>query len=104
MAPQENLKKTEDVQFIELKAEFTDFADKEVVRKFQFRQPTPAEMDRATKETQKNPARGFKNLCQILVAPDQAESLKATIQEYPGIATTFADEIYTRMGYGSLGK
>lgn len=91
-------------KYIDLTAEFTDFDEREVRVTHSFRKPNPQQLSRANKEVQKDPERAFKNLLTQLVHPDQAEAFKAVVADYPGVATSFANEIYKRMGYDSLGK
>ncbi|MDH3975532.1 MAG: hypothetical protein OEV42_14740 [Deltaproteobacteria bacterium] len=93
-----------EVQYKEFKSEFTDFSDEEVTFSFRFRKPRPAELDRSNKESQKNPARAFKNLCLTLIDPEQKDNFNEAVKEYPGLSMSFANEIYERMGFGSLGK
>jgi hypothetical protein len=92
------------IKYIALTAEFVDFDEREVRVSYQFRKPTPQQLSRANKEVQKDPERAFKNLLTQLVRPEQADDFKAVVADYPGVATSFATEVYKRMGYDSLGK
>jgi hypothetical protein len=96
--------KTAEHKYIELTAEFVDFDDKDVRVGHSFRSPSPQELGRANKQVQKDPERALKNLLLGLIKPDQADAFRAVVDRYPGVATSFANEIYKRMGYDSLGK
>lgn len=104
MATTEKSPAEEAAKYIALTAEFVDFEEREVRVSYQFRKPTPQQLSRANKEVQKDPERAFKNLLTQLVKPEQADDFKAVVADYPGVATSFATEVYRRMGYDSLGK
>jgi isopropylmalate/homocitrate/citramalate synthase len=93
-----------DEKYIELASEFTDFEDNEIKVSFQFKKPTTQQVSRANKEMSKAPERAFKNLLLEIVHEDQRDDFKKVADEYPGVVVSFADEIYKRIGYGSLGK
>jgi hypothetical protein len=91
-------------KYITLWAEFVDFDDFDVKVSYQFKKPTTQQVARANKEMSKAPERAFKNLLLEVVKEDQKEDFRKVADEYPGVVVSFADEIYRRIGYGSLGK
>ena len=94
----------EKAKYIELKAEFDDFYEQPVSKSFKFSKPTTSQVERTNKALQKSPGAASKNLLLWIVHPDQKDEFARTVDEYPGVAQTFVDEIYRRMGYASLGK
>jgi hypothetical protein len=90
--------------YIVLVSEFTDFSGKEVRLEYRFRQPSVSDLSRSSQEAQKSPIRAFRNLLLSCAHPDEEASLREHLDQYPGVATTFVNEIYECMGFGSLGK
>jgi len=90
--------------YIVLVSEFRNFAGEQMRIECRFRQPTVSDLSRSTLEAAKSPLRSFRNLLLACVCPDDEASLREHLEQYPGVATTFANEIFERTGFGSLGK
>ncbi len=90
--------------YVVLVSEFKNFSGEEIRLEYRFRQPTVSDLSRSTHEAQKSPLRAFRNILLSCVHPEEEAALKEHLDQYPGVATTFANEIYERTGFGSLGK
>ncbi len=90
--------------YVVLVSEFKNFSGEEIRLEYRFRQPTVSDLSRSTLEAAKSPLRSFRNLLLACVCPDDEASLREHLEQYPGVATTFANEIFERTGFGSLGK
>ncbi len=90
--------------YISLKAEFEDFAERDVCVICRFQQPTKPQVQRCQKEVGKNPDRAFRTLILDCVHKDDKDRLIREMDTYPGLPTTFGSEILRRSGFDSLGK
>jgi hypothetical protein len=96
-----------ETKYYPIEAEFEDFGGEEKRLSYRFRRPTRMELERALKIIQDKSVRAMTGLCVDTVHPDEAERLKADMDEYPGLGTTFGNEILKRSGFvtgASLGK
>lgn len=91
-------------KYIPFTAEFEDFEGNEVRREYRFCNPGKAKIQRCQKEMMKDASKAFRTLTLDCVHPDERETLIADIDLYPGLPTTFGNEILRRTGFDSLGK
>jgi hypothetical protein len=94
----------ENTQYISLTAEFEDFDEKDVKRTYRFCNPGKAKIQRCQKEMIKSPDKAFRTLVLDCVHTDEREAFLDDIDKYPGLPTTFGNEILRRTGFDSLGK
>lgn len=66
--------------------------------KFRFAKPNKTQIQRLQDKAAKNPAQAAKNLLLDVIHPDDRESFSARLEEYPGIATSFASAIIKGVG------
>ncbi len=91
-------------KYISLGVEFEDFDENEVKREYRFCNPGKAKIQRCQKEMMKDAGKAFRTLALDCVHPDDREALITDIDKYPGLPTTFGNEILRRTGFDSLGK
>jgi len=91
-------------RYIKLAAEFEDFEEEEVRREYRFCNPGKMKIQRCQKEMMKAPEKAFTTLALDCIHPDERDALRADMEQYPGLATTFGNEILRRTGFDSLGK
>lgn len=96
--------KTDNKKYLKLTSEFEDFYGDEVSREYQFDKPSKTKIARAQKDAEKSMDKAGRNFCISIIHPDEKERFLQDIEEYPGLPGTFMDEIFKRMGFGSLGK
>jgi len=94
----------EKVKYITLTSEFEDFEEKEIKCTYQFCNPGKAKIQRCQKEMIKSPDKAFRTLVLDCIHPDEKEKFIEDIDQYPGLPTTFGNEILRRTGFDSLGK
>ena len=81
------------------------FADgAEVTVSVPMRRPTRQELERAQSGLTKNNAGAMRTLCLDVTHPDHKSSLAEAMDQYPGLAMTFGNELFTSSGLGSLGN
>lgn len=65
---------------------------------FRFAKPGKTQIQRLQDKAAKNPAQAAKNLLLDVIHPDDREVFAARLEEYPGIATSFASAIIRGVG------
>lgn len=65
---------------------------------FRFAKPTKMQIQRLQDKAVKNAAQAAKNLLLDIVHPDDKAAFTASMEEYPGIASTFASSIIKGVG------
>lgn len=65
---------------------------------FRFAKPTKTQIQRLQDKAAKNPAQAARNLLLDVIHPDDREAFSARLEEYPGIATSFASAIIKGVG------
>lgn len=65
---------------------------------FRFAKPSKTQIQRLQDKAAKNPAQAAKNLLLDVIHPDDREAFTAKLEEYPGIATSFASAIIKGVG------
>lgn len=65
---------------------------------FHFSKPTEPQIKRLQNTAGKDASGASRNLLISTVYPDQRERLKSTLEEYPGIATTFSTALIKSVG------
>lgn len=65
---------------------------------FRFAKPNKTQIQRLQDKAAKNPAQAAKNLLLDVIHPDDREAFTAKLEEYPGIATSFASAIIKGVG------
>jgi hypothetical protein len=104
MAGERNDMEADNTPYITLTAEFEDFEGNDVRREFRFSNPGKAKIQRCQKEMVKSPDKAFRTLVMDCIHPDEREKLSEDIDRYPGLPTTYGNEILRRCGFDSLGK
>ena len=66
--------------------------------KFRFAKPNKTQIQRLQDKAAKSPAQAAKNLLLDVIHPDDREAFSAKLEEYPGIATSFASAIIKGVG------
>ena len=94
----------ENINYIALKTEFEDFSDTSVSRIYHFSNPGKMKIQRCQKEMIKSPDNAFRTLVLDCIKPEEKEEFIKDIDKYPGLPTTFGNEILRRTGFDSLGK
>lgn len=89
---------------LELEHTFTDFEDVEHTETHHFRRPMRAQISRAVAGINKRPMDALRTLCLDCVVATERDKLKANLDKYEGLASTFGNEILARCGFGELGK
>lgn len=89
---------------LELGHTFTDFEDVEHTETHHFRRPMRAQISRAVAGINKRPMDALRTLCLDCVVAAEKDKLKANLDKYEGLASTFGNEILARCGFGELGK
>lgn len=96
--------KVQEIKYIPFTAEFEDFEEAEVRLTYRFSNPGKSKIQRCQKEMMKAPDKAFRTLVLDCIHPEDREGLTADIERYPGLPTTFGNEILRRTGFDSLGK
>ncbi len=65
---------------------------------FRFAKPGKTQIQRLQDKAAKNPGQAARNLLQDVIHPDDREAFSARLEEYPGIATSFASAIIKGVG------
>ncbi len=93
-------------KYSEFSHTFTDkwADDEEITCAYQFRKPNKSEVNRLTKEAQKSSGAANHNLLITLVHPDDKARMLADLENYPGLAVTFANGLLKASGFGDLGN
>lgn len=65
---------------------------------FRFAKPGKTQVQRLQDKAAKNPAPAAKNLLLDVIHPDDRQAFTARLEEYPGIATSFASAIIKGVG------
>ncbi len=65
---------------------------------FRFAKPTKTQIQRLQDKATKNPAQAAKNLLFDVIHPDDRQAFTERLEEYPGIATSFASAIIKGVG------
>lgn len=65
---------------------------------FRFAKPTKAQIQRLQDKATRNPAQASKNLLLDVIHPEDRQEFTARLEEYPGIATSFATAIIKGVG------
>lgn len=65
---------------------------------FRFAKPGKTQIQRLQDKAAKNPAQAAKNLLLDVIHPDDREAFTASLEDYPGIATSFASAIIKGVG------
>lgn len=94
------------VEFVRLEHTFVDKfkGPDEVSLGFRFRRPTPQQAERAQKTLMKKTGLAMRTLCLECCHAEDKERLAASLEEYPGLATTFGGALLSCIGYGDLGN
>ncbi len=95
----------EDKRYKTLKHEFFDqFKSKDVAISARFRRPTRPEVSRVQQQALKKADQAFHNLVMETVHPEDKEYLKASLEDYPALASTFGGALMSSCGLGDLGN
>lgn len=89
---------------LELTHNFADFEDVERTITYHFRRPMRPQLSRAVAGVRKDAIAALRTLCLDCIVPDEKERLKADLEQYDGLGSTFGNEILARVGFGELGK
>jgi hypothetical protein len=89
---------------LELTHTFTDFEETERTISYHFRRPMRPQISRAVSGIRKDAMLALRTLCLDCVVTDEKERLKADLDAYDGLGSTFGNEILGRVGFGELGK
>ncbi len=89
---------------LELSHTFTDFEDVERTVTCRFRRPLRPQISRAVAGIRKDAMAALRALCLDCVVAEEKEKLKADLDQYDGLGSTFGSEILGRVGFGELGK
>lgn len=73
----------------------------DVTLTFRFSKPTKTQIQRLQDKAPKNPGQASRNLLLEVVHPDDKQALTDKMEEYPGIATSFATAIIKGVGISS---
>lgn len=73
----------------------------DVTLTFRFSKPTKTQIQRLQDKAPKNPGQASRNLLLDTVHPDDKQALTDKMEEYPGIATSFATVIIKGVGISS---
>lgn len=65
---------------------------------FRFAKPTQTQVQRLQDKAPKNPVQASRNLLLEVVHPEDKQALAEALEEYPGIATSFATAIIRGVG------
>ena len=65
---------------------------------FRFAKPTKTQIQRLQDKAPKNPVQASRNLLLEVVHPEDKQGLSEAMEEYPGIATSFATAIIRGVG------
>lgn len=66
--------------------------------KFRFAKPGKTQIQRLQDKATRNPAQAAKNLLLDIIHPEDRQAFTACLEEYPGIATSFATAIIKGVG------
>lgn len=95
----------DEIKYVEVEHSFLDrFKSEDVAFKFRFKRPNTAQANRVQKTAMKNAGQAFRNLITEVVHPDDKSGLKAALDEYPGLASTFGGGLMASCGFGDLGN
>ena len=70
----------------------------EVTLSYRFAKPTKTQIQRLQDKAPKNPVQASRNLLLEVVHPEDKQGLSEAMEEYPGIATSFATAIIRGVG------
>lgn len=89
-------------KFVRFTHTFTDHflpeEESEVSISFHFSKPTEPQIKRLQNTAGKDSSGAARNLLISTILPEQRERLKSTLEEYPGIATTFSTALIKSAG------
>ncbi len=74
------------------------WADVEVELSFRFAKPGKNQIKRMQDTAAKNAAQASRNILLDTVHPDEKDKLVATLEEYPGVATSYAAALIKAVG------
>lgn len=98
-------KDVDESKYVEVEHSFLDrFEDEDVAFKFRFKKPSTPQANRVQKTALKNAGQAFRNLIMEVVHPDDLSGLKAALDDYPGLASTFGGGLMASIGFGDLGN
>ncbi len=89
---------------LELSHTFTDFEDQERTVTYHFKRPSRPQISRAVSGMRKDAMASLRTLCLDCAVAGEKDSLKADLDRFDGLGSTFGNEILGRMGFGELGK
>ena len=81
-----------------------EFEEKEVSVSVRFKRPNVQSANRAQKGMMKSPGTAFSTLCLDAVHPDDKAKMQEAFKTWPGLASTFGNELLKSMGFGELGN
>ena len=76
----------------------------EVTLSFRFAKPSKTQIQRLQDKAAKNAAQAARNLLLDTVHPEDKNSLTESMEEYPGIATSFCTALIKGVGISELGN
>ena len=89
-------------KFVRFTHTFTDHflpeEESEVSISFHFSKPTEPQIKRLQNTAGKDASGAARNLLISTILPEQREKLKATLEDYPGLATTFSTALIKSAG------
>jgi len=100
----QNGKDSTESKGLELTHAFTDFEDVERTVTYHFRRPMRPQISRAVSGIRKDAMAALRTLCLDCVVEPEKDKLKADLDQYDGLGSTFGNEILGRCGFGELGK
>lgn len=95
----------ENKKYAEIEHSFTDvWAGCEVTFSFRIAKPTPGQIKMLQKQGGKDAAQASRNLLVGVIHPDDKDRFLASIEEYPGLTTSFAGVVMKSVGMADLGN
>lgn len=92
-------------EYKELAHTFSDvFTGKEVTVSVRFKRPGVQSANRAQKGMMKSPSAAFRTLCVDAVHPEDKQKMGEAFDRFPGLASTFGNELLKALGFGELGN
>ena len=97
--------KQEATEYVDLSHTFFDrFSKSDVDCSCRFKRPTTQMANRAQKRMLKTPLSAFKDMCMETVHPEDRQKLREAGETYPGLYSTFGNELLKSIGFGELGN
>lgn len=86
-------------KYAAFKHSFRDpWEEEDIELSFRFAKPSRVQIKRLTDTATRNPTQASRDLLFSTIHPDERETLSATLEEYPGLATSYSTALIKAVG------